>query len=58
VLGPAAGVLGTLQAVEVVKEIVGIGTSLSGTLLIYDAFASSLERLRIGRRPGCCSTTG
>ena len=32
VLGPAAGVLGCLQAVEVVKEILGVGDSLSGTL--------------------------
>lgn len=54
VLGPAAGVLGTLQAVEVVKEIVGIGVSLSGTLLIYDALTASLDRVRIARRPGCC----
>ena len=37
VLGPVAGVVGTLQAVEVVKELAGIGASLSGTLLLYDA---------------------
>ncbi|MEK0083227.1 HesA/MoeB/ThiF family protein [Benzoatithermus flavus] len=54
VLGPAAGVLGTLQAVEVIKEIAGIGVSLSGTLLVYDAASASLERVRVGRRPGCC----
>jgi adenylyltransferase/sulfurtransferase len=54
VLGPVAGVLGTMQAVEVVKEIAGIGTSLSGTLLVYDAATAWLERVRIGRRPGCC----
>ena len=40
VLGAVAGVLGTLQAVEVVKELAGIGTSLSGTLLLYDAAAA------------------
>jgi molybdopterin-synthase adenylyltransferase len=54
VLGPAAGVVGTLQAVEVVKELAGIGTSLSGTLLVYDAATPLLERVRIRRRPGCC----
>ena len=41
VLGAVAGVLGTLQAVEVIKELAGIGTSLSGTLLLYDAAAAS-----------------
>lgn len=53
VLGPVAGVLGTLQAVEVVKELAGIGCSLSGTLLVYDAAAATFDRLRIGRRDGC-----
>lgn len=53
VLGPAAGVIGTLQAVEVVKEVLGIGESLSGTLLLYDALAARLERLAIRRRAGC-----
>jgi molybdopterin/thiamine biosynthesis adenylyltransferase len=53
VLGPVAGVVGTLQAVEVVKELAGIGVSLSGTLLIYDAATARLERIRIQRRPDC-----
>ncbi|SNB68961.1 adenylyltransferase and sulfurtransferase [Arboricoccus pini] len=53
VLGPVAGVLGTLQAVEVTKEILSRGDSLSGTLLLYDAMAATLERVRVGRRPGC-----
>jgi adenylyltransferase/sulfurtransferase len=55
VLGPVAGVVGTLQAVEVVKELTGIGQSLSGTLLVYDAAAALLERIQLRRRPGCCS---
>lgn len=53
VLGPVAGVLGTLQAVEVVKELAGIGRSLSGTLLAYDAAEGAFDRIRVGRRPGC-----
>ncbi len=53
VLGPVAGVVGTLQAVEVIKEVAGIGTSLSGTLLLYDAAAAQLERIRIRRRADC-----
>jgi molybdopterin/thiamine biosynthesis adenylyltransferase len=53
VLGPAAGVVGGLQAVEVVKELVGFGRSLSGTLLLYDAAEPSLERLALRRNPAC-----
>src|SRR5690349_13042371 len=37
VLGAAVGVIGTLQATEVLKEIVGIGEGLAGRLLLYDA---------------------
>jgi molybdopterin-synthase adenylyltransferase len=53
VLGPVAGVLGTLQAVEVVKELAGVGVSLSGTLLIYDAAGTSFDRIRLRRRSAC-----
>jgi molybdopterin/thiamine biosynthesis adenylyltransferase len=37
ILGAVAGVMGTLQAVEVVKELLGLGDSLVGRLLLYDA---------------------
>jgi molybdopterin-synthase adenylyltransferase len=37
ILGPVAGVMGCLQAVEVVKELLSIGDSLVGRLLLYDA---------------------
>ena len=37
ILGAVAGVIGTLAAVEVVKELLGIGESLVGRLLLYDA---------------------
>lgn len=53
VLGPAAGVVGALQAVEVVKEIAGFGESLSGTLLLYDAAGAGIERLVLRRNPAC-----
>jgi adenylyltransferase/sulfurtransferase len=51
VLGPVAGVIGTLQATEVVKEILGIGESLAGRLLIYDALASRFEIASISWDP-------
>lgn len=51
VLGPVAGVIGTLQATEVVKEILGLGESLAGRLLIYDAFASRFETVELSYDP-------
>jgi molybdopterin/thiamine biosynthesis adenylyltransferase len=54
VLGPAAGVMGCLQAVEVIKELLGPpAPSLSGTLLLYDAMAARLDRLAVPRDPAC-----
>jgi molybdopterin-synthase adenylyltransferase len=59
VLGALAGTLGTLQATEVVKEILGVGRSLSGSLLMYDALNASFETLAVAKRPGCptCGTS-
>jgi molybdopterin/thiamine biosynthesis adenylyltransferase len=51
ILGSVAGVVGTLQATEVVKEILGIGASLAGRLLIYDALAARFETLQIAWDP-------
>ena len=48
VLGAVVGVIGTLQATEVLKEIIGIGDSLAGRLLIYDALSARFEQVRYG----------
>jgi len=53
ILGAVAGVMGTLQAVEVLKEILGLGDSLDGTLLIYDALRAAFHRIRIAKDPEC-----
>ena len=53
VLGALAGTLGALQATEVVKEVLGIGRSLSGRLLMYDALAGSFDELSVAKRPDC-----
>jgi molybdopterin/thiamine biosynthesis adenylyltransferase len=53
ILGAVAGVMGTLQAAEVLKEIIGIGESLSGTLLLYDALRAGFHRIKIPRDPAC-----
>jgi molybdopterin-synthase adenylyltransferase len=53
VLGAAAGVMGTLQALEVLKEITGAGESLAGKLLIYDALATRFRTVRVRRDKAC-----
>jgi adenylyltransferase/sulfurtransferase len=53
ILGAVSGVLGTLQATEVLKEILGIGDSLAGRLLIWDALAARFRTIRLRRDPAC-----
>lgn len=53
ILGAVTGVMGTLQATEVLKEIMDIGESLSGRLIIWDALASRLRTIRLKRDPAC-----
>src|SRR5438128_1224776 len=51
VLGAAVGVIGTLQATEVLKEIVGIGEGLAGRLLLYDARSARFNEIGIAWDP-------
>lgn len=53
ILGVLAGVVGSLQATEVIKELLGLGESLSGTLLFYDSLAAKIRHFRVKRRPDC-----
>lgn len=53
VLGVLPGVIGSLQATETLKLLLGIGQSLVGRLLIYDALAMEFRQLQIRRDPGC-----
>lgn len=53
VLGPAVGALGSMQAIEVIKEVLGTGPSLSGTLMMYDAWRCVLDAVALPRRAGC-----
>ncbi|MGE5270408.1 MAG: HesA/MoeB/ThiF family protein [Thiohalocapsa sp.] len=53
ILGAVAGVMGTLQAVEVLKERLDLGDSLDGTLLIYDALRVRFHRIHIKKDPEC-----
>src|SRR5580658_981917 len=53
ILGAVAGVVGTLQATEVLKELLGLGDSLSGTLLLYDALRAGFHKIALPRDPDC-----
>ncbi len=51
VLGVLTGIIGTMQALEVIKEILGIGESLVGKLLIYDALNAEATKISIPWNP-------
>lgn len=53
VLGPAAGVIGSLQAVETVKLCLGRDDDLSGKLIMYDANAQDFLNVRLTRQDDC-----
>jgi sulfur-carrier protein adenylyltransferase/sulfurtransferase len=53
VLGVLPGTIGLLQATETIKVLLGIGDSLIGRLLTYDALTESFDELRIFRDPRC-----
>ncbi|MEQ8651040.1 MAG: molybdopterin-synthase adenylyltransferase MoeB [Kiloniellales bacterium] len=53
VLGALPGILGSLQAMEVIKELLGIGESLAGRLLLYDALTTSFRSIRTQADPTC-----
>ena len=51
ILGAVAGVVGTLLATEALKEILGIGETLAGRLMIYDALSSRFEQVKVAWDP-------
>ena len=53
VLGILPGVIGTLEAVETVKVLLGIGDPLVGRLVVYDALEQKFTELKIDRNPEC-----
>jgi molybdopterin/thiamine biosynthesis adenylyltransferase len=55
VLGAVTGVMGTLQATEVLKEILGIGETLAGRVLIWDALATRIRTIKLKRDLTCTS---
>lgn len=60
ILGAVAGVVGSLQSVEVLKELLGLGDGLAGKIMLYDALSASSRTIRLPKDPGCpaCGTQG
>ena len=53
IVGAVAGYMGTLQAIEAVKVLLGRGSSLANRLLIFDALDGDIRMLRWSRNPDC-----
>lgn len=53
VLASVVGVIGSLQATEALKILIGIGQSLDGRLLIYDALKASFKTIKVTKDPAC-----
>ncbi len=53
VLAPVVGIIGSIQATEAIKLLVGAGEPLSGRLLLLDALAMELRTLKLRPDPGC-----
>ena len=59
ILGAVAGSMGSLQATEVLKELLGIGESLSGSLIVYDGLGAIFRKIKVKPDPACalCGAT-
>lgn len=53
ILGALAGVVGSLQALEVLKEITGVGEGLAGKMLLIDSFTMDVRKIGLPKDPGC-----
>jgi molybdopterin/thiamine biosynthesis adenylyltransferase/rhodanese-related sulfurtransferase len=53
VLGVLPGVIGSIQAMETIKLILGVGETLSGRLLVYDALEQDFLSVKVSRDPAC-----
>ena len=53
VLGPLAGIIGSIQANEAAKEILGIGNTLCGFILIVDGLKLTFRKVKLNKRAGC-----
>lgn len=55
VIGVVPGVIGSIQAMEAIKVLLGIGDTLEGRLLVYDALEQDFTTVRVGRDAACAA---
>ncbi len=53
IIGALTGVMGTLQALETIREIVGFGDSMTGRLMLYDAFGGRMRTVSLSKNAQC-----
>jgi adenylyltransferase/sulfurtransferase len=53
VIAPLTGIVGSIEAMECIKVLTGCGTSLSGRLLLIDAFSMQFREMRLQKNPDC-----
>tara|TARA_Y100000310_G_scaffold56844_1_gene52140 strand:+ start:2438 stop:3592 length:1155 start_codon:yes stop_codon:yes gene_type:complete len=53
VLGVLPGIIGTVQATESIKIVLGIGDVLSGRFLVYDSLSMAFKELKLGKNKNC-----
>ncbi|OPY68800.1 MAG: putative adenylyltransferase/sulfurtransferase MoeZ [Syntrophorhabdaceae bacterium PtaU1.Bin034] len=53
VIGGMAGVIGTIQALEAIKFLLGLGDLLTNRLLVFEALAMRFREVKVGRNPDC-----
>ena len=53
VVGALPGIVGSIMALEAIKEITGAGTTLRGTMLLWDGLDADARRIAVARRPDC-----
>jgi len=58
IFSPVAGILGSLQANEVLKTIIGLQSDLNGNILVFDSLKMNLRKIKILRNSNCLNKCG
>ena len=53
VVGTIPGIIGTIQAMETIKLLLGVGEPLTGRMLIFDGLGMSIQEIKVSKNPAC-----